>query len=1017
MKKLLQSLFVLMLVASAAFAQDRTITGTVTAKEDGSALPGVSIQVKGTKVGTQTGADGKFSIKVAQGQSALTFSFIGFVPKTVTLGNGSNINVSLESDSKVLSEVVVVGYGTQSKKEITGSQSTVKAADIANAPILSPEQALQGRAPGVQVTQSSGTPGGGISVRVRGPSSIGASNQPLYIVDGVPINTGSYTQLAAGGQLTNSLGDINPSDIESLEVLKDAAATAIYGSRASGGVVLITTKRGANQPTRLSFNSYYGVQEAQKQLETITGPEYINLMNEGVYKYVWDAFGVNNTAYNYNWLTGASANPADYPTTNWQDEIFRTAVVKNYDLSIRGGTDKTKFSVSGSYFDQDGIVINTGYKRYSGRVNIDTKVSDKFNVGISSSFSNATSNRVNNDNNIYGVVSGSILLGPHVPVYNANGTWGGDPYSSVDNPVASAYETTFSAVNNRLFANAFGEYKITDNLKFKSSFGVDYVQSKDRRFYPTTVNAGRGSKGSGAEGYNQEMNIVNENILSFNKTFAGKHNLNAVAGVTYQTSQYESVYASATGFPGNSIRRISAGAVKTDASSSGTSYGLVSYLARANYTFADKYIIQGSVRVDGSSRFGANNRYATFPAASIAWRASEENFLKNSKLISDLKFRASYGLTGNQEIGNFGSLGLFGVGAYIQTGSLAPTQLENADLTWETAKSYNFGFDLGLFDNRLSFTVDGYRRNTEELLLSQPLVGASGFTGIQKNIGAVKNEGLELGLNAVIVNSKNFKWDASFNYTKNSNEVTTLYGGVPFASGFASWVEQGQTLGAFRGYIVDRLFQSAADIAASPLQSSLYTKAGDIKFKDLNGDNVINSLDQQIMGQGLPTFFGGLTNNIKYKNFDVSFFFQFSGGNQIYNNTRAFSEGMNGLFGQTTAVLNRWTPTNTNTNIPRAIYGDTPNNRRTSTRWLEDGDFIRLKNANIGYTFSPSLVKRLKLNSLRMYVAGQNLWTKTKYQGLDPEVSTFSDTNTAPGTDFLTFPQARTYTFGINVGF
>ena len=1016
MKKLLQSLFVLMLVASAAFAQDRTITGKVTAKEDGSALPGVSIQVKGTKVGTQTGADGKFSIKVAQGQSALTFSFIGFVPKTITLGNGSNINVSLESDSKVLSEVVVVGYGTQSKKEITGSQSTVKAADIANAPILSPEQALQGRAPGVQVTQSSGTPGGGISVRVRGPSSIGASNQPLYIVDGVPINTGSYTQLAAGGQLTNSLGDINPSDIESLEVLKDAAATAIYGSRASGGVVLITTKRGANQPTRLSFNSYYGVQEAQKQLETITGPEYINLMNEGVYKYVWDAFGVNNTAYNYNWLTGASANPADYPTTNWQDEIFRTAVVKNYDLSVRGGNDKTKFSVSGSYFDQDGIVINTGYKRYSGRVNIDTKVSDKFNVGISSSFSNATSNRVNNDNNIYGVVSGSILLGPHVPVYNANGTWGGDPYSSVDNPVASAYETTFSAVNNRLFANAFGEYKITDNLKFKTSFGMDYVQSRDRRFYPTTVNAGKGAKGSGAEGYNQEMNIVNENILSFNKTFAGKHALNAVAGITYQTSQYESLFASATGFPGNTIRRVSAGAVKTDASSSGTSFGLVSYLARANYSFADKYIIQGSVRVDGSSRFGANNRYATFPAASVAWRASEENFLKNSKLISDLKFRASYGETGNQEIGNFGSLGLYGVGAYIQTGSLAPTQLENADLTWETAKSYNFGFDLGFFDNRLSFTVDGYRRNTENLLLGQPLVGSSGFTSVQKNIGSVKNEGLELGLNAVIVTGKNFKWDASFNYTKNKNEVSTLYGGVPFASGFASWVEQGQSLGAFRGYIVDRLFQSSGDVSSSPTHTSS-TRAGDIKFKDLNGDNVINALDQQIMGQGLPTFFGGLTNNIKYKNFDVSIFFQFSGGNQIYNNTRAFSEGMNGLFGQTTAVLNRWTPTNTNTNIPRAIYGDTPNNRRTSTRWLEDGDFIRLKNANIGYTFSPSLVKRLKLNSLRMYVAGQNLWTKTKYQGLDPEVSTFSDTNTAPGTDFLTFPQARTYTFGINVGF
>ncbi len=1009
MKKLLQSLFVLLFVALSALAQDRTVTGTVTAKEDGSALPGVSIQVKGTKVGTQTGADGKFTIKVPSGQGSLTFSFIGFVSKTVALGNASTVNVSLESDSKVLSEVVVVGYGTQTKREITGSQTTVKAADIANAPILSPEQALQGRAPGVQVTQSSGTPGGGISVRVRGPSSIGASNQPLYIVDGVPINTGSYTQLAAGGQLTNSLGDINPSDIESLEVLKDAAATAIYGSRASGGVVLITTKRGANQPTRLSFNSYYGVQDVYKQLPVITGQEYITLLNEAV-----------NTRYGvtsgYTALTGLSNNPADYASTNWQDAIFRTAAVKNYDLSVRGGTDKTKFSVSGSYFDQDGIVIGTGYKRYSGRVNIDNKISDRFNVGISTSYSNATNTRVNNDNNIYGVVSGSILLGPHVPVYNANGTYGGDPVSSVDNPVASALETTFSAVNNRLFANAFGEYKLTDNLKFKTSFGVDYVQSRDRRFYPTTVNAGRGAKGSGAEGYNQEMNVVNENILSFNKTFAGKHALNAVAGVTYQTSKYESLYASATGFPGNDIRRISAGAVKTDASSGGTSWGLVSYLARANYSFADKYIVQGSVRVDGSSRFGAKNRYATFPAASVAWRVSEENFLKNSKLVSDLKVRASYGETGNQEIGNFSSLGLFGVGNYIQTGSLVPTQLENADLTWETAKAYNLGLDLGVLDNRLTFTVDAYRRNTEELLLGQPLVGTSGFTSIQKNIGSVKNEGIELGVNAVLVNSKNFKWDASFNYTKNSNEVSTLYGGIPYASGFASWVEQGQPLGAFRGYRVDRLFQSAADVAASPLHSSA-TRAGDIKFKDLNGDNVINSADQEIMGQGLPTYFGGLTNNIKFKNFDVSFFIQFSGGNEIYNNTRAFSEGMNGLFGQTTGVLNRWTPTNTNTNIPRAIYGDTPNNRRTSDRWLEDGDFIRLKNASIGYTFNQALVKRLKLSSLRVYVAGQNIYTKTKYSGFDPEVSTFSDTNTAPGTDFLTFPQARTYTFGINVGF
>jgi TonB-linked SusC/RagA family outer membrane protein len=1016
MKKLLQSLFILLFVAVSAMAQDRTVTGTVSSQGDGQPLPGVSVQVRGTKIGTQTGADGKFTIKLSQGQNALTFTFIGFNSKTVNVSSASVLNVSLEEDTKALSEVVIVGYGTQTKREITGSQATVKAADIANAPLLSPEQALQGRAAGVQVTQASGTPGGGISVRVRGPSSIGASNQPLYIVDGVPINTGSYTQLAAGGQLTNSLGDINPSDIESLEVLKDAAATAIYGSRASNGVVLITTKRGSNQPTRFSFNSYYGVQDVYKTLETITGPEYITLMNEAVGN--WAATqGANPAGYNYTWLTGGlSSDPSAYPTTRWQDEIFRSAAIANYDLSIRGGNDRTKFSVSGSYFDQAGIVIGSGFKRYSGRINLDNKVSDKFTVGVSSSFSNSLTNRINNDNNIYGVVSGSILLGPHVPVFNANGTYGGDPVSSVDNPVASALETTFEAVNNRLFANTFAEYKFSDNLKLKSSFGIDYLSSRDRRFYPTTVNAGRGAKGSGAEGYNQEVNYINENILSFNKTFAGKHALNAIAGVTYQTSKYESVYASATGFPGNDIRRISAGAVKTDASSSGTSWGLVSYLARANYTFDDKYIIQGSVRVDGSSRFGANNRYATFPAASVAWRVNEENFLKKAEFISDLKLRASYGQTGNQEIGNFGSLGLFGVGAYIQTGSLAPTQLENADLTWETAESYNLGLDLGLFQNRISLTVDAYQRDTKELLLGQPLVGSSGFLSIQKNIGTVQNKGLEFGLNAVIADSKSFKWDANFNVAFNENEVTKLYGGIPFASGFASWVEQGQPLGAFRGYRVDRLFQSQTEISASPTQSS-FTRPGDIKFKDLNGSNSITSLDQEIMGQGLPTYFGGLTNNLKYKNFDLSFFIQFSGGNQIYNNTRAFSEGMNSVFGQTAAVLNRWTPTNTNTNIPRAVYNDFNNNRRVSDRFLEDGDFIRLKNATIGYSLNPSLAKRLKLSSLRIYASGQNIYTKTKYSGLDPEVSTFSDTNTAPGTDFLTFPQARTFTFGINVGF
>lgn len=1015
MKKLLQSLFILLFVATSAFAQERTITGTVTSQESGSPLVGVSIKTRDGSGRVVTSANGTYSLKVSAKATALEFTYVGFLTKTIPLGNSTVINVALSVETQELTEVVLVGYGSQKKASLTGSQGSVSSKDIENTPILNAQQGLQGRVAGVQVTQSSGTPGGGININIRGTGSISGSNQPLYIVDGIPINTGSYTQVGTGGQLTNALADINPSDIESMEILKDAASTAIYGSRGANGVVLINTKRGANQATKIGVNVYSGFQEVAKTIPVLTGPQYIELMNEAVL----NRRGPGN---NYNSLTGLSADPNAYPSTNWQNEIFSSAAITNYELTARGGNDKTKFLVSGGLFDQKGIVIGTDFKRYSGRINLDNQATDKLKLSLSTSFSNSVNNRVNNDNNIYGVVSAAFLLGSHVPVYNANGTYGKDPLSSVDNPIAQAKENDILYTSNRLLATGSAEYEFIPSLTFKTTLSLDYFSSKDRTFSSSLTNSGSGSGGAASEGQNQEINYVFDNVLTYSKVFNNRHTLNVLGGFSYQESNYENIFAAATGFPGNDIRRLSAGSVRTTATSGGTSNALESYFTRLNYAFKGKYIFQLSARLDGSSRFGAEKRYGFFPAISGAWRISEESFLKNVNSISDLKIRASYGIVGNQEIGNFTSLALVGGGAnYLQNPGLIPTQLGNVNLTWENTANLDLGLDLGLFKNRLVFTFDAYHRKTTDLLLAKPLVGSSGFTTIQSNIGKTENKGLEFGLTGKVVDKTDFSWSANFNLSLNRNKIIELSGNA-YAAGFASWVQVGQPLGAFRGYKVAGIFQSAAEIAAAPKHTVTAspltsTAPGDVRFVDINGDGVITSDDQDIIGQGSPTYWGGFTNNFKYKNLDLSVFLQYQGGNQIYSNTRSFGEGMNGLFGQMASTLNRWTPTNTNTAIPRAVYQDPNNNRRVSDRFLEDADFWRIKNVSLGYTFGPKVLNSIKVSSLRLYIAAQNLHTFTKYSGLDPEVSTFSVTNTSPGTDFLTYPQARTYTFGLNLTF
>lgn len=1024
MRKFLGFFLAGMLITVQLFAQERVVSGRVTDQKDGLPLVGASVTVKGTSVGTTTDADGKFNLKVPSSATTIVVSSVNFESIEISISNKSSVTVSLRSSDKALEEVVVVAYGTQRKKELTGAVTKVAGDKLKDLPVAGPDQALQGQAAGVQVTAQSGTPGGGISVRIRGASSLSAGNQPLWIVDGFPILTGNYQTLGAAGQGLNALSELNPNDIESIEVLKDAAATALYGSRANNGVVLVTTKKGRNQKTQISFGTQYGMQSAWRRIEPISGQGYIAMMREGVlnrFRSNLPAFGsLDNLILSGLGLRGLSAaDSANAVTTNWQDLVFRDAAMQNHDLNISGGNDKTKFYISGSYLGQDGIIIGSKFQRFNLRTSIDHKVNNKLTIGFSNAVSRSQSNRIVNDNSIFGVFSTAQLLGSHIPAYNANGTYGRDPNASIDNPLAVALEPTFLANTTTLLTNAFAEYKFADWLTFKSSVGLNGLMLREWQFYPTTTNSGAGTSGNGNEVFSTEYSLLSENTLNFRKYLDKNqnHNFSFLIGNSVQTFDYERVSAAGTNFPGNVIRRLDAASVRTGAGSAGTSNSLVSFFARADYAFKGKYLLSLNARRDGSSNFGANNKWGNFYAVSGGWNISDENFFPKNKYVTNLRFRGSWGETGNRNFSDFGSLALIGAGAnYNLQAGLFPSQLANPNLSWEKRDAKNLALEIGLFD-RINIVAEVYRNITRDLLFNRPVALNSGYSSYATNIGNILNEGIELSVSADILNKRSFKWNVSGNITWNRNLVTKL-SGLPFAQGFASWVEEGYPLGSFRGFVAEKIFQSTAEIANAPSQPG--AAPGDIKFKDLDKNGVINTNDQQILGNAQPKYFGGVTNTISWKGFDMSALFQFMVGNMIYNNTRAFAEGMaNSVFGQYATVLNRWTPQNQHNDIryPRVVFGDPANNRRVSDRWLEDGSYLRLRNISIGYSIPQSVAEKLKISRLRFYVQGQNLITWTKYSGFDPEISTFGETTTAAGTDFLTFPQARQVSFGLNVTF
>ncbi|ADB40032.1 SusC/RagA family TonB-linked outer membrane protein [Spirosoma linguale] len=971
--------------AIAAVRVERAISGKVTG-DNGEVLPGVSIQLKGTNRGTTTDATGSFRLTVPdEGSAVLVFSFIGYVSQEITVGNQSIINVTLASDNKALAEVVVVGYGTQKKADLTGAVSAISASDFDNTINTNVGQALQGRAAGVQVTQNTGKPGDNAIIRVRGVGTTGNSNA-LYVIDGV---------ITDGG-----IANINPDDIESMTVLKDAASSAIYGARAANGVVLITTKRGKTGVGRVSFTMYYGTQKAWRLPRMANAREFATLQNEarqnaGLTPY-WnnpDSLGVGNDKIG---------------------EIFQTAPIQNYHVSVSGGSEKSQYAVSLGYFNQVGIGIGVGYDRYSLNVTSDHQVLKKLKFGNSLSLTRGkqTSGQWNE------TFVNAIRFSPTIPKYMPDGNYGygsrpGEQIGYLSS-LGSAYLFQNDLTRYRLLGNIYGEYQFTPELKLRATIGADFILENGINFVPTYAFGGRTNVVNTLDRSNViSTTWLNENLLSYDKAF-GKHSISALAGITQQANRYDNFSAHRESFPNNDIRVLDAGALNDRARGSASEWSIRSFLSRVNYNYDERYLVSANLRVDGSSRFGTGNRYGVFPSFAAGWRISGEKFMENIRAINDLKLRASWGQLGNQEIGlysfttglNLGQNYVLGSGQTVAPG-VAPTALGNPNIKWETTTMQDVGIDLALLNNRVSVTADYFIKDTRDMLVQVPIPGTTGVTTAPyQNVGAVRNSGFELAITYRKA-SGDFKYDISANMGTIKNRVTAL-AGLPIISGVFKTAE-GQPISSIFGYVQEGVFQNQSEIDAHATQ--LNAKPGDIKWKDSNGDGIINDLDRDYIGNTIPRLSYGFTGNANYKGFDLSVFIQGIQGRDLYLDGTGGRRLMDNFDNTTAEYLSRWTGPGTSNRVPRLVWGDPSNNRRTSSFWVYDASYLRIRNVQLGYTLPKGT---LGLGRLRIYASCQNLLTITSYPWFDPEVGAGIDNNF---TDLMTYPQPRTILGGINIDF
>lgn len=1047
-----------------AQGQGIKITGTV-ADNQGEVLIGVSVNVRGGSAATVTDINGKFSLTVPNSRSIVVFSYLGFVTQEELVGARRILNVKLQSDSKLLKEIVVVGYGEVKRKDLTGSVSSVDIADLTKAPVTSFDDALAGRVAGVQVTSPDGMPGAAPSIVIRGGNSVTQDNSPLYVIDGFPIENFD----------NNS---INPSDIESIDVLKDASSAAIYGSRGANGVIIITTKRGKTGLPKITYRNYFGVQSNANKIDLMDPYEFVK------YQIDVDSIpSVGSSSYVIYDIFSPTLNPTgkksleDYRVggIDWQDKIFRTAAMQNHEIAIRGGNTDTKYGLSASYINQEGTLIASDFKRFQSRLTLDQVLNKKLKLGVNINYSNIATSGAQ--------ISGQTTISDAFLI----SAWRYRPITSNFDDLNDLLEDAqdpslvdFSATNyqwnpvltrnnelrNRktalITANANLDYAITRNLKLRATGGINSRSFKDEQFNTSLSRLGSSLSTIGNGGPNGSIaitgtdNFINENTLTYNKILNKKHSLNVLLGTTLGLNQ---VYVSgfgATLVPNENLGVNGLGqGIPQSVNTERRQNTLASFLSRINYNYNSRYLFTASFRADGSSKFVGDNIWGYFPSASAAWRLSEEKFLKGNKIISEAKLRASYGVIGNNRVSDYASYALLGTGganSYSTNNSYSsgsfPLTLANPSLKWETTKESDLGLDLGLFKQRIVLNADYYSKKTSDLLLSSDLPGSSGYISAFQNIGSVQNRGLEFSLTTVNVASKKFNWSSNFNISFNRNKLLALTSGQNDLKTIARWssnntiglspgfiAQVGQPIGMFYGLVSDGVYQySDFDATVNPstgvttyllkpeIPSANLSRStiqpGYWKFKDLNGDNFVDVNDLTVIGNPNPDFIGGFTNNFTYKGFDLNVFLQFSYGNEIMNVNRILMEGGGGISATKAASMfasyaNRWTPTNPSNEFAAAGAGGKAPSFYPS-RVVEDGSFLRVKTVNLGYNFTSAVTKKLKINGLRCYASAQNLFTITGYQGLDPEVNTFASALT-PGLDYSAYPRARTLTFGLDI--
>ncbi|MCX2482812.1 SusC/RagA family TonB-linked outer membrane protein [Pedobacter sp. MR2016-24] len=1029
---LLCVLLLILTTATNALSQQITITGKVTDKNDGNPLPGVTVKVKGTAAGATTNSNGVYSLKTVD-HAILTFSYIGYHQMEVAVAGKTTLDVQLVSNNQRLDEIVVIGYGTTTKKDATGAVATLSAAQMKDLPVSSVDQKLKGQIPGVQISTTTGTPGGGTSIKIRGSGSIGAGDNPLFVVDGYPISNTS-------GQVSNPLNVINPNDIESVTVLKDASSTAIYGSRGSNGVIVITTKQGARGIPVVNVSAFTGIQQVPQKgrPQMLNGTEFAQFRKD----IIIDDFASRGLVATDADIPAAFRNPAQYGEgTNWYNEIIHNAPTSNLDASISGGSENTKYSFSLGYLNQEGTLRYTGFERYAIRMNTESKIGKKLRVGLNIAPTNSVQHLNSFESDFVDVLSRSLWLSPLIPVTDASGNLtpyilSPDMYAG-PNPLNSLEFAGTKSKNFRGLGTVFAEYQLLDGLKLKYSFNVDYINGSSFVFNPSFVggvNAPPPVVPNSSTNKSTSFNWLSEALLTYDKTFAKDHRLNVVLGYSAQQERAESLNLFADNYPDDKIQTINAASIISSYGADVQKWSIISYLARVNYTYKDKYLFTGTVRTDGSSRFGSNNRYGTFPSAAVGWRVSQEDFMKSVGWLSDLKLRATYGLSGNFNIGNYTYITNIGSSNYAFGGQLAsgriPASLNNPNLTWEESSQLDAGIDLGLFKDRVYVNLDYYKRITKGMLYNSEIPLSSGYSNAIINSGKIENKGFEFGLTSKNLEGE-FTWSTSANIAFNRNKVLALndnndpvYSGRSGEGSYQHITQVGRPVGEFYGYILEGIYRDQDDLANSP--KHVTSVVGSVKYKDVDNNGIIEPVkDFAVIGSPQPDFTWGLTNTFGYKGFDLNLLLVGSQGGQILKTANQYLLNIDGIFNVDQKVLNRWrspenpgdgfTPT---TNGSRVIYRD------VNSSWVESASYMRIQNVTLGYKFSGKWLENSKvIKGARIYSSVQNLATFTKYSGANPEVSRNTISGNAvssalvPGEDFTNYPLPRTFILGVNLTF